>query len=84
MGDEPIPMKPASPEQALFAEALQCATPEAHAAYLDGACGMDATLRQRVEALLRAAESAGVFLEMPLTGSGGIGASHMHETSSPN
>ena len=33
MGDEPICMKPASPEQVLFAEALQCATPEARAAY---------------------------------------------------
>src|SRR6185369_456748 len=58
MGDEPIRMKPASPEQALFAEALQCATPEARAAYLDGACGTDAALRRRVEVLLRAAEKA--------------------------
>jgi hypothetical protein len=33
MGDEPTPMKPASPEQVLFAEALQRATPEARAAY---------------------------------------------------
>jgi len=34
MGDEPIPMKPASHEQAVFAEALQRATSEARAAYL--------------------------------------------------
>ena len=33
MGDEWTFMKPASPEQAVFAEALQCATPEARAAY---------------------------------------------------
>jgi eukaryotic-like serine/threonine-protein kinase len=68
MGDEPNPIKPVSPEQALFTEALQRATPEARAAYLDGACGTDTALRQRVEALLRAAESAGDFLEEPPTG----------------
>jgi hypothetical protein len=70
-GDEPIRMKPASPEQALFAEALQCATREARAAYLDGACGTDAALRRRVEVLLRAAENAGDFLEAPPTGLSG-------------
>ena len=59
MGDEPTSMKPASPEQVLFAEALQYATPEARAAFLDAACGPDAALRQRVKVLLRAAESAG-------------------------
>src|SRR5580765_1367272 len=68
MGDEPIRMKPASPEQVLFAEALQCATPEVRAAYLENACGTDTALRQRVEALLRAAQSAGDFLEEPPTG----------------
>jgi WD40 repeat protein/serine/threonine protein kinase len=68
MGDEPIPMNPTSSEQAVFTEALRCATPEARAAYLDGACGMDTALRRRVEALLRAAESAGEFLENPPTG----------------
>ncbi|NOS70601.1 MAG: serine/threonine protein kinase [Verrucomicrobia bacterium] len=61
-------MKPTSPEQAVFAEALQRATPEARAAYLDGACGADVALRRRVEALLHAAESAGDFLEQPPTG----------------
>ena len=66
--NEPIPMKSASPEQAVFTEALQRATPEARAAYLDGACGTDALLRKRVEALLRAAERAGDFLEQPPTG----------------
>src|SRR6185369_6796533 len=71
MGDEPTPMKPASPEQSVFAEALQCATPEARAAYLNGACGKDTALRRRVEALLRAAESADDFLEAPPTGLSG-------------
>ena len=61
-------MKPASPEQVLFAAALQCATPEARAACLAGACGTDTALRRRVEALLRAAESAGDFLEHPPAG----------------
>src|SRR5690348_8359582 len=67
MGDEPTSMKPTSREQAVFTEALRRATPEARTAYLDGACGADATLRQRVEALLRAAENAGNFLEEPPT-----------------
>ena len=47
-------MKPASPKQVVFAEALQRATPAARAAYLDEACGVDATLRWSVEALLSA------------------------------
>ncbi len=74
MGDEPNLMKPASPEQAVFADALLCATPEARAAYLSGACGTDAALRQRVEALLHAAENAGDFLEEPPTGLSGDAA----------
>jgi len=71
MGDEPITVKPASAEQAVFAEALARFTPEARAAYLEAACRTDAVLRQRVEALLRAAEGAGDFLEKPPTGLGG-------------
>jgi serine/threonine protein kinase/WD40 repeat protein len=71
MGDEPNPMKPASPEQTLFLEALQRSLPEARAAYLDGACGTDTVLRRRVEALLHAAESADDFLEEPPTGLSG-------------
>ena len=51
MGDEADhAMKPASREQAVFAEALQRETLEARAAYLEGACGTDTALRQRVEA----------------------------------
>jgi serine/threonine protein kinase/WD40 repeat protein len=68
MGDEPDSMKPPAPEQAVFAEALQRTSPEARAAYLDGACGTDAALRRRVETLLCAAENAGDFLEQPPTG----------------
>jgi len=68
MGDEPTAMTPASSEQAVFAEALLRDTPEARAAYLEGACGTDIALRRRVEALLRAAENAGGFLEEPPAG----------------
>jgi len=47
----------------VFTEALERTDPAARAAYLDGACGDDATLRQRVEALLAAHDGAGRFLE---------------------
>jgi len=68
MGDEPTAMTPAPSEQSVFAEAIRCATPEARAAYLDTACRTDTALRRRVEALLRASENAGDFLEEPPTG----------------
>ncbi|MEX0741788.1 MAG: hypothetical protein WD079_03260, partial [Phycisphaeraceae bacterium] len=64
-------MKPPSLEQVLFTEAIQCATAEARAAYLDGACGTDTALRGRVEAVLRATENAGDFLEEPPAGLSG-------------
>ena len=47
----------------IFAEALERSDPAARAAYLDCACGGDAALRQRVEALLAAHAWAGRFLE---------------------
>jgi WD40 repeat protein len=65
MGDEPDAVKPVPAEQTLFAEALQCGTPEERATFLDSACGKDAGLRKRIEDLLRAADSAGDFLEGP-------------------
>ncbi|MBE0544788.1 MAG: protein kinase [Verrucomicrobia bacterium] len=68
-------MKPASAEQVVFAGALQLVTPAARAAYLDEACGRDHALRERVEALLRATEIAGDFLEQPPTGLTGSGPS---------
>src|SRR6185295_12459086 len=75
MGGEPNPMKPTSSELAVFSEALQRATPEARATYLNGACGEDTALRRRVEALLCAAENAGDFLEQPPAGLGGNASS---------
>src|SRR2546428_14041289 len=68
MGDESTPMKPPSAEQVIFAEALRRDMAEARASYLDAACGTDRALRRRVEALLRAAENAGDFLEQPPNG----------------
>ncbi len=47
----------------IFAEALERTDPAARADYLDGACGDDAALRRRVEALLAAHDAAGRFLE---------------------
>ncbi len=71
MGDEPSAMTPAPSEQSVFAEAILLPTPEARAAFLEAVCGTDTALRQRVEALLRAAENAGDFLEEPPTGLSG-------------
>src|SRR5215471_1040814 len=47
----------------IFGEALECASPQERAAYLDRACGQDSELRARVEELLRAHEAAGGFLQ---------------------
>jgi WD40 repeat protein len=49
-------------ERAVFTEALDKATPEERAAFLDRACAGDPALRARVEALLRAHDQAGDFL----------------------
>src|SRR5688500_16033105 len=52
-------------EETLFAEAAGTESPEARAAYLDEACGGDATLRAQVEGLLAAHERAAGFMESP-------------------
>ncbi len=49
----------------IFLAAAGRATPAERAAYLDGACGGDAELRRRVEALLKAHDESGGFLEGP-------------------
>lgn len=60
---------PANREKELFEEALDIQSLEERAAYLRGACGGDAKLRQRVEALLRAHEEVDDFLpEKPAAG----------------
>src|SRR5262245_57569356 len=52
-------------ERALFFEALDLQDAAERAAFLDQACGGDAALRQRVEALLRCHANAGDFLARP-------------------
>ena len=56
-----------SSEEAVFAEALKKPTPEARTEFLRVVCGDNAAFRQRIEALLRAVEDAGQFLEQPPT-----------------
>jgi eukaryotic-like serine/threonine-protein kinase len=56
--------KPNRPVGAIFDAALEL-PPERRAAYLQDACGGDDWLRQRVEALLRAHESAEAFMDRP-------------------
>src|SRR3954466_5689950 len=51
-------------EQAIFLAALDM-DPAERAAFLDGACGGDATLRRGVEALLRRHAEAHGFLDVP-------------------
>jgi len=48
----------------LFAQALQLPASE-RSAFLERACGADTKLRERVEGLLQAHDSAGDFLEKP-------------------
>src|SRR5437773_8629601 len=55
-------------EDEIFEAALQQATREKRATYLNEACGDDARLRERVEALLNAHDQAGEFLEQPPAG----------------
>ena len=49
--------------KSIFEEAVEIASPEERAAYLERACGGDAQIRRKVEALLRALDEAGSFLE---------------------
>src|SRR3989441_10524868 len=55
-------------EDEIFEAALQHATREKRAAYLNEACGDDARLCERVEALLKAHDQAGEFLEQTPAG----------------
>src|ERR1700688_3986512 len=52
-------------EESIFIAALDKADSVERAAYLDQACGGDASLRGRVEALLQSHEGAGSFLVQP-------------------
>jgi WD40 repeat protein/serine/threonine protein kinase len=52
-------------ERSIFMEALEEDAPARRSAFLDQACGGDAALRRRVEALLQSHEQAGEFLAKP-------------------
>ncbi len=52
-------------EESIFAHALAIAEPAGRDAYLSQVCAGDPGLRQRVEALLRAYDAAGPFLQTP-------------------
>src|SRR5262245_15698601 len=52
-------------EETIFLAALEKKDPTERAAYLDGACGNDQALRQRVEALLRSHQDPDSFLDVP-------------------
>ncbi len=49
--------------KSIFDEAAEIALPEDRAAFLERACGGDAGLRRKVDALLRAFDEAGSFME---------------------
>src|SRR5262245_8097468 len=53
-------------EREIFLAAVEKDDPTERATYLDQACGTDASLRQRVEALLRAHERATDFMDVPV------------------
>src|SRR5579871_2950392 len=53
-------------EETIFALALEQPDATTRAAFLAGACGTDAALRLRVEALLRTHEKVGDFLNKPV------------------
>jgi hypothetical protein len=54
--------QPENPLRALFAEALETTDTAQRAAFLNRACGPDASLRREVEELLQAEADAGKFL----------------------
>src|SRR5438445_10792848 len=53
-------------ERLIFMAALEKNSPARRSAYLEEACGGDAALRQRVEALLASHDQAGSFLGKPV------------------
>src|SRR5262249_7664609 len=68
-GGDCAPRKPgegAMTELELFLAAVEKDDLPERAAYLDQACGADASLRRRVEALLRSHERAANFMEVPI------------------
>src|SRR5437762_11600967 len=56
---------PGADDKQIFIEALDHATPEARAAFLDGACRQDAALRRKVEVMLADHFAADNFMAAP-------------------
>jgi hypothetical protein len=67
------PFDPGRVLETIFTRALEKTDPAERAAFLDGACGADALLRQRVERLLRAHGQAGASPEALSTDLGDTG-----------
>jgi hypothetical protein len=68
-------------EETIFDAAIQKANPAERAAYLDAACGGDAELRRRIEALVRAHQQSGGLLDSSSNDAGSITADvgmHLH------
>ena len=64
-----MPMTSEHPDvEAIFHATLERSSPAERAAYLDGVCGNDLGLRNKVDALLAAHEEATGFLETPVVG----------------
>ncbi len=76
---------PAKHERAIFEAALELTSAGQRRAYVSGACGTDAELRERVEALVRAHEEAGGFLpeDDPYLAAAAGGAVRMSSTLLP-
>src|SRR5438067_2876438 len=52
-------------EKSIYLEAIEIASPEERAAYLEAACGGDGQLRKEVEALIRAGDRPRRLLDSP-------------------
>lgn len=66
-------------EQTIFSTALTKSDPHERTAWLNEACGNDAELRRRVEALLRAHDDSGSFLDRPPFESGATQAADLDD-----
>ncbi|WP_020467389.1 serine/threonine protein kinase, partial [Singulisphaera acidiphila] len=67
-------------EEAVFQVARQIDRPDTRRLYLDQVCGLDADLRARVDALLRAHDEEQSFLERPAVAPGATGPVAPRET----
>src|SRR5262249_4280147 len=71
-GSSSCPKDSAMNEREIFTGAMERASELERAAFLDGACGGDMTLRERIEALLTEQHELGSFLEAPHAAAAGV------------